>query len=96
VLVVTPNIVDVFINAPNSPTAGRSRIYTMEAGSASLVLQVNDAVTGTLLAMVLDKRRSGSSMMQWTTSVSNRAAADAMLKGWAEQFKRELDAARST
>jgi hypothetical protein len=26
--------------------------------------------------------------------VSNRAAADAMLKGWADQFKLELDAAR--
>lgn len=94
VLVVTPNIVDVFINAPSSPTAGRSRTYTMEAGSASLVLQVNDAVTGTLLAMVLDKKRSRSSTMQWTTSVSNRAAAEAMLNSWAEQVKRELDAAR--
>jgi hypothetical protein len=94
VLVVTPNIVDVFINVPDSPTARRSRIYTMNAGSASLVLQVNDAVTGTLLAMVLDKQRSGSSTMQWATSVSNRAAADAMLTGWAEQFRRELDAAR--
>jgi hypothetical protein len=94
VLVVTPNIVDVFINAPNAPTAGRSRTYTMDVGSASLVLQVNDAVTGTLLAMVLDKQRSGSPTMQWVTSASNRAAAEAMLKGWAEHFKRELDAAR--
>jgi hypothetical protein len=94
VLVVTPNIVDVFINAPSAPTAGRSRTYTMEAGSATLVLQVNDAVTGTLLAVVLDKRRSGSSTLQWSTSVSNRAAADAMLKSWADQFKGELDAAR--
>jgi hypothetical protein len=28
-------------------------------------------------------------------SVSNRTAAEAMLKGWAEQLKRELDAARA-
>jgi hypothetical protein len=33
--------------------------------------------------------------MQWATSVSNRAAAESMLKGWAEQLKRELDAARA-
>jgi Protein of unknown function (DUF3313) len=95
VLVITPNIVNVFINAPNIPTAGRSRTYTMDAGSASLALQVNDAVSGTLLAVVLDQRRSGSSTMQWATSVSNRAAAENMLKGWAEQLKRELDAARA-
>jgi hypothetical protein len=33
--------------------------------------------------------------MQWTTSVSNRAAAEQMLKVWAEQLERELDAARA-
>jgi hypothetical protein len=95
VLAITPNIVNVFINAPDVPTAGRSRTYIMDAGSATLALQVNDAVTGTLLAVALDRRRSGSSTMQWATSVSNRAAASAMLNGWAEQLKRELDAARA-
>ena len=95
VLALTPNIVDLFINAPDVPTAGRSRTYTMDAGSMTLVLQVNDAVTGTPLAVALDKRRSGSSTMQWATSVSNRAAAEQMLKGWADQLKRELDAARA-
>jgi hypothetical protein len=95
VLLVTPNIVNVFINAPDIRTAGRSKTYTLDAGSATLALQVNDAVTGTLLAVAFDQRRSRSSTMQWTTSVSNQAAADAMLKGWAEQLKRELDAARA-
>ena len=92
---ITPNIVNVFINAPAVPQSGRSKTYTMDAGSATLALQVNDAVTGTLLAVAFDQRRSGSSTLQWATSVSNRAAASAMLKGWAEQFKRELDAARA-
>jgi len=95
VLAIIPNIVDVFISAPDVPTAGRSRSYTMDAGSMTLVLQVNDAVTGTMLAVALDKRRSGSSTMQWATSASNRAAAEQMLKGWAEQLKRELDAVRA-
>jgi hypothetical protein len=95
VLAITPNIVNVFINAPDVPTAARSKTYTLDAGSATLALQVNDTVTGTLLAVALDQRRSGSSKMQWATSVSNRAAASDMLKGWAEQLKRELDAARA-
>ena len=95
VLVITPNLVNVFINAPDVKTAGQSRTYTMDTGSATLALQVNDAVTGTLLAVVYDQRRSGSATMQWATSVSNRAAAEGMLKGWAEQLKRELDAARA-
>lgn len=95
VLVVTPNILDVYINAPATQSAGRSKSYTMEAGSATLALQVNDAVTGTLLAVVYDRQRSQSSSFQWATSVSNRAAAESMLKSWAEQFKRELDSARA-
>lgn len=95
VLEITPNIAELYINAPDIPSAGRSRTYTMEAGSATLVLMVNDAVTGTLVAVALDRERSQSSTMQWSTSVSNRAAASAMLKGWAEQVKRELDAARA-
>jgi hypothetical protein len=95
VLVITPNIVNVFINAPDVPSAGQSKIYTMDAGSATLALQVNDAVAGTLLAVVYDRRRSGYSTMRWATSASNRAAAEDMLKGWAEQLKRELDAART-
>jgi hypothetical protein len=95
VLAITPNIIDVFINAPDVQTAGRSRTYTMDAGTATLALQVNDAVTGTLLAVAYDQRRSGTSSMRWTTSVSNRAAAEQMLKSWAEQLKRELDATRA-
>jgi hypothetical protein len=95
VLYITPNITDVFINAPDVQGPGRTRTYTMDAGSATLALQVNDAVTGTLLVVAFEKRRSGPTTMRWTTSVSNRAAASAMLKGWAEQLKRELDAARA-
>jgi hypothetical protein len=95
VLYITPSIVNLFINAPDVMTAGRSKAYTMDAGSMTLVLQVNDAVTGTLLAVVLDQRRSGSSTWQWATSVSNRAAAETILKNWAEEFKRELDAVRA-
>jgi hypothetical protein len=95
VLAVTPNVVNLFINAPDVPTAGRSRTYTMSAGSAGLALLVSDSVTGTLLAAAFDQVRSDSATMRWTTSTSNRAAANAMLKTWADQFKRELDAARA-
>jgi hypothetical protein len=94
-LEITPNIAELYINAPDVPSAGRTRTYTMEAGSATLVLTVSDAVTGTLLAVAYDRERSQSLTMQWSTSVSNRAAAADMLKSWAGQVKRELDAARA-
>jgi hypothetical protein len=95
VLEITPSIVNLFISAPDTQTAGRSKTYTMDAGSMTLALQVSDSVTGTLLAVAYDsKRDSSSARLKWTTSVSNRAAAERILTGWAQQLKRELDAAR--
>jgi hypothetical protein len=86
VLEITPNIVNLHINAPQTMTAGRSRTYAMDAGSMTLALQISDSVTGTLLAVAYDHQRSsGASTLQWATSVSNRA----------QQLKRELDAARA-
>ncbi|MGB9330949.1 MAG: DUF3313 family protein [Steroidobacteraceae bacterium] len=95
VLEIIPSIVNLYINAPDTMTAGRSKTYAMDAGSMTLALQVSDSVTGTLLAVVYDHKRDPSGRMQWATSVSNRAAASRTLTGWAEQLKRELDAARA-
>ena len=95
VLEIIPSIVNLYINAPDTMTAGRSKTYAMDAGSMTLALQVSDSVTGTLLAVVYDHKRDPSGRMQWSTSVSNRAAASRTLTGWAEQLKRELDAARA-
>ena len=47
VLAITPNIINLYINAPDTMSSGRSKTYTMDAGSATLALQMNDAVTGT-------------------------------------------------
>jgi hypothetical protein len=96
VLEITPNIINLYITAPDNPSPGRSRTYVMDAGSMTLALQINDAVTGTLLAVAYDQQRGSQfGTLQWATSVSNRAAASAVLKGWAEQLKRDLDASRA-
>ena len=95
VLEITPSIVNLYINAPDTMSAGRSKVYTMDAGSMTLALRVSDSVTGTLLVVAYDQKRDSSSgRLQWTTSASNRAAASRILTGWAEQLKRDLDAVR--
>jgi hypothetical protein len=49
-----------------------------------------------LLAVAYDQKRSSSTgTFQWATSVSNQAAATRILTGWAQQLKRDLDAARA-
>jgi hypothetical protein len=96
VLDVIPNIINLYVNAPDTMTSGRSKTYTMDAGSMTLALQLSDSVTGTVLAVAYDSKRDASrGTMQWSTSVSNRAAASRMLTHWAEQLKGDLDAARA-
>ncbi len=74
VLRLSPGIANLYINAPDTMSAGMSRTYTTEAGEATLVLEVRDSTTGALLGRVVDRRETRQSGgVQWATSVSNRA-----------------------
>ena len=86
VLRLTPVLVDVYVNAPdNMSSAGRSYTYTLEAGEATMALEVRDAETNQLLGRAVDRRRTGETgMMNWTTSVTNRAEFQRVFNRWAE------------
>jgi hypothetical protein len=75
VLQVEPNIIDLYVNAP----------------------ELRDAVTGTLLAEARDRQR-GIDRGRFTVanSVTNRAEAERVLRGWATRLRDSLDAARQT
>jgi hypothetical protein len=86
VLKIVPGVFDLYVNAPDIQEPGRSKSYTVEAGEASLLLDVRDSVSGTLLGRVIDRRTAGVDMgrMQWTTSVSNRSDFRQLFKRWAK------------
>ncbi len=97
VLEVQAAIVNLYINAPDvsMQTAGRVRTYTTDAGEMTLVCQLHDSVTGTLLARVYDRREGmDSGQWQWTNSVTNSADARREIRRWAELLKKSLDASR--
>jgi hypothetical protein len=84
VLRLTPVLVDVYVNAPDTIQSGRSYNYTIEAGEATMALEVRDAETGQLLGRAVDKRRTGQTgTFMWTTSVSNRAEFQRVFDKWA-------------
>ena len=85
VLRLSPKVIDLYINAPDTMSAGRSRSYTVEAGEATLVLQASDSQTGAALGYAVDRRRTRSNGMtlSWTTSVSNRGDFGILFKDWA-------------
>lgn len=85
VLRVRPGVVNLYITAPDTMTAGRSRTYTMESGEATLFLEVRDSTTGALLGRALDRRNTrNSGSMQVSNSVTNLADFRALFKQWAD------------
>jgi hypothetical protein len=92
VLKLVPSVFDLYVNAPDVVTAGRSQSYTVEAGEAALSLDVRDSVSGTLLGRAIDRRTAGTDMgrVQWTTSVSNRADFGLLFKSWANRAAKGL------
>jgi hypothetical protein len=97
VLLIRPAIINLDVNAPDKPTAGMSRTYTSSAGEMTLYVEIYDSVTGDLIAKALDRKgdnRNGQ-FYTWTNSVTNKAAADRILKGWAQILLQALNEARN-
>lgn len=86
-------IANLYVNAPDIASAGRVRTYTTSAGSMTLVLEMRDSVTGALLARAIDHAddADSSTQLSWTTSVSNQADADLIIRGWARRLRQGLD-----
>jgi hypothetical protein len=88
---VSAGLADVYINAPDTASAGRTKTYTRGAGRMTLAMELRDGPTGQLLARVVDRHVDDSSVAQWTTSASNSAEFNRTVKGWAQRLVQGLD-----
>jgi hypothetical protein len=61
-----------------------------------LYIELYDSVTGDLIAKALDRRvdNSRAGFYTWSNSVTNRVAAEKILKGWAEILQDALNEAK--
>lgn len=92
VMRVATGVVNLYLNAPDTMSAGRSRSYTANAGEATLVIEVRDSMTGALLGRVIDRRETRSSArLQMATSVSNTSDFRMLFKAWAGIATRGLE-----
>ncbi|MBV8146944.1 MAG: DUF3313 domain-containing protein [Gammaproteobacteria bacterium] len=94
VMRVSAAIANLYINAPDRMSAGRSRTYTTNAGHMTLVAELRDSVTGQLMARAVDSvqgRDTGPFMI--TNSVTNMSAARNALSKWARVLREGLDEA---
>ena len=76
-------VLDLYISAPEATTSGMARVYTAEAGEASVVIEARDSLTGAVLGRAVDKRAAGN-MPGLRTSVSNQEDFKDLFKSWAK------------
>ena len=94
VLRLRASIADLYVNAPDTMSPGRSRTYTVSAGEMTLVAELVDSESGQVIARVVDRRESqGTGMMTLTNSVVNRQEASIIASSWARILRKRLDAA---
>jgi hypothetical protein len=61
----------------------------------TLVLEMVDGVTGEVQARVVDRRRGiDQGTLQWTSSVTNRAEFNRILRRWADLLRDGFDRVR--
>lgn len=90
VMRVKTGVVNIWVTAPDQPTAGRSYSFSEQAGHATLFVEARDSMTGALLGRAVDQRVVGDNFTSWRTSVSNRADFRDQVVQWADISVRGL------
>ncbi|MBP6878051.1 MAG: DUF3313 family protein [Phenylobacterium sp.] len=84
VLRVRTGVANLYVTSPDRPTAGRSRTFSQEAGSATVVIEVRDSETGALLGRAVDSRLAGDTGPYMRNSVTNRSDFTILFERWAK------------
>ena len=91
VLVLRPALVNIQVSAPDLMSPGRSTTFVQSSGQMTLYLELWDSATNTILARVMDANGDPSMYGQRSSSVTNRAAADRLMRSWAQELHKRLD-----
>jgi hypothetical protein len=94
VLLLRPAIIDVQVTAPDIMSAGMDVNVIASAGSGTFYLELWDPSTNTILARAMDAEADQQPFAQQANAVTNRQAADIILRKWADDLVRHLDAVR--
>ena len=92
-LILKPAIINLQVTAPDLQTSGIDRTLVRSAGEMTLYLELWDPVSNTIMARVMDPQVDDG-VTRVATRVTNTAAADRILREWAEKLRKHLDAAR--
>lgn len=94
VLILRPALVNLDVTAPDLNAPGMSYTIVRSAGSMSLYMEMYDGGTNAKIAAVMDSRADpDGGMAQRASRATNKAAADRILRHWADRLVKALDAA---
>jgi len=95
VLVLRPAILNLRVTQPDLMTPDMSMTLVRSAGSMTMYLELWDSMTNTLLARAINAQADQGFGGQVADSVTNTAAADCILRQWADTLRNSLEAARA-
>ena len=96
VLILRPAIVNLDVTAPDIDSPGITRTVVASAGEMTLYMEMFDGATGDIIARVIDPEADGRGGFgmgtgQVANSVTNRAAAQRIIRMWADTLRKALD-----
>jgi len=95
VLGINLRVVELYINAPDLPSTGRVRSYTMSFGGMTMIADLSDSATGSSVMRILDHSEGRDyGVLRWTTQVDNTMEARNIANAWARALRRQLDLAK--
>ena len=96
VLRVTPRVTDLFIYAPDVASAYQQALFNIDAGEATLTMDIRDAATGVLLGQVVDRGTAHelSSRINRAFNVTNAFWFDALFRKWTDSTIASLETAQ--
>jgi len=94
VLVLRPALINVQVSAPDLMTPGRSTTFVQSAGTMTIYLELWDSASNRIMGRVIDGQADPDLYGQASSRVTNRAAAERMMRSWASELRDRLDLVR--
>jgi len=94
VLLLRPALINVDVVAPDVNRVGIQGTLVRSAGAMTLYMELYDSATSTLLARVVDPQGDDEGLAHVANRVTNKAAADRILRHWAELLAKHLGDAK--
>jgi len=94
VLLLRPAIVNLVVAAPDTMRSTRGNTWVESAGQMTLYMELYDSATSELLARAIDPQADQRMGAQMASKVTNKAAADRIIKKWAQLLSNALTEAK--